>query len=169
MGGKTLKIGDVVANKKEFHASNKLIALNFVSMDKIAVSDKSKHNDKGYKYFTGFLDDNIIRPLCIVLSQMSGYIKYFDDGGKNRSFKIEDDNVLLIHNEVWNKTKKTRNIKFHSQPIYDEKYIKTKVKAFNDVINTFFQTISEIPKERNHYTSIAARNMDFVMKIDKKN
>ena len=34
---------------------------------------------------------------------MSGYLKYFDDGGKNISFKIEDDNVLVKYNEIWNK------------------------------------------------------------------
>ena len=64
--------------------------------------------------------------------------------------------------------KKALNIKFHSQPIYDEKYIKCKVKTFNNVINTVFSD-NEIPKERNHYTCIAAINIDSVMKIDKKN
>ena len=61
---------------------------------------------------------------------MSEYIKYFDGGGKNISFKFD--------NEIWNKIKKTLNIKFHSQPIYDEKYIRTKLKTFNDVIDTVF-------------------------------
>ena len=45
---------------------------------------------------------------------MSGYIKYFDDGGKNMSFKIEDDNIFLKHNKIWNKIKQTLNIKLHS-------------------------------------------------------
>ena len=38
---------------------------------------------------------------------MSGYIKYFDDGGKNMSYKIENDNVFFAYNEIWNKIKKT--------------------------------------------------------------
>ena len=83
------------------------------------------------------------------------------------SFKIEDDNVFLRYSEIWNKIEKTLNIKFHSQPIYDEKYIKTKVKTFSNVINTVFSN-NEIPKERNHYTCIAVINIDSVMKIDKK-
>ena len=91
---------------------------------------------KGSKYFVGYKEDDIIRPLCIVLPQMSGYIKYFDDGGKNMSFKNEDDDTFSKYDEIWNKIKMTLNIKFHSQPINDEKYIKTKVKTFNDVINT---------------------------------
>ena len=98
---------------------------------------------------------------------MSGYIKHFDDGGKNMSFKIEDDNTFLKYNEIWNKIKKTLNIKFHSLPIYDKKYIKTKVKTFNNVINIVFPD-NEIQKERNHYISIAAIYIYSVMKIDKK-
>ena len=48
---------------------------------------------------------------------------------------IEDDRVLVKYNEIWNKVKKTLNIKFHSMPVYDEKYIKAKVNEFNDVVN----------------------------------
>ena len=71
------------------------------------------------------------------------------------SFKIEDDNVLVKYNEIWDEIKMTLSIKLHSQPVYDEEYIKTKVKTFNEVINTVFSD-NEIPKERNHYTCIAA-------------
>ena len=60
------------------------------------------------------------------------------------------------------------NIKFHSQPIYDEKYIKTKVKAFDNVFNTFFSD-DKVPKESIHYICIAATSIASVMKIDKKN
>ena len=86
MSEKTLKFGDIVVNKKEFYASKQVIALNLVGTDKIVISDKFKHSNNGSKYFIGYLDDDIIRPLCIILPQMSGYIKYFDDGGKNMSF-----------------------------------------------------------------------------------
>ena len=60
---------------------------------------------------------------------MSDYIKYFDDGGKYMSFKTEDESVFFEYNEIWSKIKKKLGITFHSQPIYDEKYIKTKVKV----------------------------------------
>ena len=59
---------------------------------------------------------------------MSGYIKYFDNGGKNMSYEIEDKSVYLKYAEIWNKIKSVLNVKFHSQPIYDDKYIKIKVK-----------------------------------------
>ena len=61
----------------------------------------------------------------------------------------------------------TLGIKFHSRLIYDEKYIKTKVKTFNDVVNKVFSD-NEIQKERNHYICIAAINIDSVMKIHTK-
>ena len=48
---------------------------------------------------------------------MSEYIKYFDNGGKNMSFMIEDDSVLQKYNEIWNKIKNTLNIEFHSVSI----------------------------------------------------
>ena len=42
------------------------------------------------------------------------------------SFKIEDEDIYLKYNEFWNKIKNMLNIQFHSQPIYDDKYIKQK-------------------------------------------
>ena len=122
MNEQTLKFNDVVVNKKEFHASKQAIALSLVDTDKIVVSDKFKYSDDDSKYFIGYLDDDdVIRPLCIILPQVSGHIKYFDDGGKNMSFKMEDETLYLKYNEIWNRIKKTLNTKFHSQPIYDDK------------------------------------------------
>ena len=134
MSEKTLKFDNIEVNKKEFHPSKQAIDLNLVDIN-IVISDKFKHSDKGFKYFIGYKDDNIVRPLCIILPQMSGYIKYFENGGKNM---IEDDNVLVKYNEIWNNVKKTLNIKFYSMPVHDEKYTKAKVKEFNGVVNTNF-------------------------------
>ena len=168
MSKQTLKLGDIVVNKKEFYASKQAIALNLVNTNKIAVSHRVKHSDDGFKYFIGYLHgDDVIRPLCIILPQMSGYIKYFDNGGKNMSFKTEDESVYLTYTEIWNKIKNSLNLKFHSQLIYDDKYIKTKVKTFNNIINTLF-SVNEIPKERNHYICIAATCIDSVLRVGKK-
>ena len=117
MSKKTLKFDNVEVNKKEFHTSKQPIALDLVNVDQILISDKFKHSDTGFKYFIGYRDDNVIRPLCIILPQMSGYIKYFENGGKNMSFMIKDDSVLVKYNEIWNKFKKTLNTKFHTMPV----------------------------------------------------
>ena len=64
----TLKFGDTVVNKKEFHASKQEFVLNLVNTNKIVVSEKFKHSDDGFKYFIGYLhDDDVIRNLCIIL------------------------------------------------------------------------------------------------------
>ena len=127
MNKQILGFNDIVVNEKDFHASKKAIPLNLVNTNNIVISYRVKHNDDRYKYFIGYLhDDGVVRPLCVILTQMSGYIKYFENGGKNMSFKIEKESVYLKYPEIWNKIKSVLNVKFHSQPIYNEKYKKTK-------------------------------------------
>ena len=65
---------------------------------------------------------------------MSGYIKGFENSSKNMSFVIKDDDVLDNYYAIWIKIKKPLNRKFHSMPVYDEKYIKVEVREFNSVI-----------------------------------
>ena len=62
------------------------IELGLVTINQIVVSDKYKHSDEGFKYFIGYQEYEIVKPLCIILPQMSGYIKYFKNGGKNVYF-----------------------------------------------------------------------------------
>ena len=98
---------------------------------------------------------------------MSGYIKYFDNGRKNMSFVIKDNSVLDKYNKIWDKMKETLNINFHSMPVYDEKYVKVKVREFNGAIKTNFLG-EKIPKEKVHYACIACITIDSVMKMEKK-
>ena len=60
---------------------------------------------------------------------MSGYIKYFEYGGQNMSFLIKDDKVLEKYKQIWDVITNKLKIKFHSLPVYDKKYLKTKVRA----------------------------------------
>ena len=109
-----------------------------VNVDKVVVSDKFKHSDEVHKHFIGYQEGEIVEPLCIILPQMSGYIKCFEKGGKNMSFFVKDDHVLDKYNEIWDVIKKKLKIKFHSMPVYDEKYLKTKVREHDGVIKTKF-------------------------------
>ena len=109
-----LVFDDVVLSKKEFYENKKGIKLKDVHVDKIVVSNKVKVNDEINKVFIGYIDESVI-PLVILLPQMSSWIKYFENGGKNMCFKIEDDEVYLKYNEIWNKIKKLlENIKLSS-------------------------------------------------------
>ena len=130
------------------------------------MSHKFKHGDDGFKYFIGYKEGEIVKLLCIILPRMTGYIKYFENGGKNMSFAIKD--VLDKYNEIWDKIKEALSIKFHSMPAYDEKYIKAKVREFNGVIKTNFLS-DEVPKENKHYTCIACITIDSVMRMEKTN
>ena len=98
MSGNTLKFNNIRVNKKEFHKSKQAIDLDSVNVDQIVVSDKFKHSDDSFKYFIGYQEGEIVKPLCIILPQMNGYIKYFENGGKNMSFLIKDDEVLNKYN-----------------------------------------------------------------------
>ena len=86
MSGNTLKFNNIKLNKKEFHKSKWPIDLGSVTVDQIVVPDKFKHSDEGFKHFIGYKEGEIVKPLCIIIPQMSGYIKYFENGGKNMSF-----------------------------------------------------------------------------------
>ena len=77
MTEQTLKFDNIRVNKKEFHKSKQPIDLMSVNVDQIVVSDKFKHNKEGFKYFIGYQKNEIVKPLCIILRQMNGYIKYF--------------------------------------------------------------------------------------------
>ena len=99
---------------------------------------------------------------------MSGYIKYFENGSKNMSFLIKDDEVWDKYDKIWDVIKDKLGIKFHSEPVYKYKYLKTKVRQFDGVIKTNF--LGEgMPKENMYYTCIACITIDFVLRINKKN
>ena len=168
MSEKTLKFNNIRLNKKKFHKSKEPIDLLFVDLDQIVVSYKFKHNGKGFKHFIGYLEGEIVKPLCITLPQMSGYIKYFENGGKTMSFLIKDDKVWNKYDEIWDVIKDKLDIKFHSEPVYEYKYLKAKVREFDGVIKTNFLG-NDMPKENMHYTCIACITIDSVMRMEKKN
>ena len=138
-----------------------------VDLDQIVVSDKFKHNNEGFKYFIGYQEGEIVKPLCIILPQMSGYIKYFENGGKNMSFLIKDDKVWEKYENIWDVIKNKLGIKFHSKPIYEQKYLKAKIRELDVMIKTNFLG-NDTPKENMHYTCIAYITIDSVLKIGKK-
>ena len=77
MSEKTLKFDNITLDKKEFHKSKQPIDLDWVNVDQIVVSDIFKHSYDGFKNFIGYKEGETVKPLCIILPQMSGYIIYF--------------------------------------------------------------------------------------------
>ena len=101
MSKKTLTFNNIRVNKKEFYKSKEPIDLMSVNVDQIVISDKIKHNNKSFKYFIGYQAGEIVKPLCIILPQMSGHIKYFEYRNKNMFFYlIKDDEVEEKYKKV---------------------------------------------------------------------
>ena len=136
---KKLSFRDIEVSKKEFYESKIGLKLSEADVNKIVVSNKIKGNNDSSKVFIGYIDDisGIVKPLRLLLPQMSSWIKYFENDVKNMSFKKEDDEVYIKYISIWNKIKELLGgIKLSSDPIYDDQYIKTEVKTFSEVIKT---------------------------------
>ena len=156
MSSKKIKFGDKEVDKKKFYSSKEAILLDSVDLSKI------------YKYFCGCLNNDVIKPLCVILPQMNGYIKYFDNGGKNMSFVTDDEEVYRKYAEIWNVVKSHLKLKFAASPIRDDKYILAKLKTFKKKNITTFNNNNIVPTEKDHYICIPAINIDSVLRIDKK-
>ena len=83
MSLKKINFGDKEVDKKKFYSSKEAILLDSVDLSKIVVSSRYKINYTTHKFFRGYLNNNSIKPLYVILPQVDGYIKYLDDGGKN--------------------------------------------------------------------------------------
>ena len=142
MGLKKTKFGDKEVDKKECYSSKQAISLDSVDLDKIAVLKKLKINETTWKYLCGYLNNDVIQPFCVILPQMRGYIKYFDNNNKIMSFITEDEKAHNKYNEIW-------EVKYASDPIRDGKYIVTKLEIFNKVNKTIF----------NNHTSSTVKKM----------
>ena len=99
---------------------------------------------------------------------MMVYIKYFENDGKNMSLLIKDDKVREKYEEIWNVIKNKLGIKFHSEPVYEQKYLKAKVREYDSIIKTNFLG-NGVSKENTHYSCIACVTIDSVIKVNKKN
>ena len=118
MSEKKLKFNNIKLNRKEFHKSKETIDLLSVDVDQIVASYKFKH-------FIGYWEGEIVKTLCFFLPQMSGYIKYFENVSKNMSFFIKDNEVWDKYDKICDVIKDKLGIKFHSEPVYEYKYLKS--------------------------------------------
>ena len=169
MSGKSIKFDDKKINKSNFYKNKKLFSLSEIDINKILVSKKESYGTKNLlKYFIGYNDGDVIRPLCILLPQMIGYVKHFDIN-KTMSFKVSDNELLKKYNQIWERVGNVLNIEFDSEPVYGDvvKYIKTKIKMHGDRVNTNFQG-KKVPKENASYKCISLIMLDSVIRVNKK-
>ena len=153
---------------KKIYSSKQAVSLDSVDLNKVVVSKKWKINDTAYKYICGYLNNDTIQTLCVILPQMDGYIKYFDDGGKNRSSVTDDEIIYEKYNEIWEVIRNLLKVDFTVGPVRDDIYLVAKFKIFNKINRTTFNNNNDIPIERNHYICIPVIDIDSVIKTDKR-
>ena len=137
--------------KSNFYKNKKLFKIDDINIDKILFSIKEPYGtNKSIKYFFGYNDDDVIRPLCIKLPQMIGYVKFFESN-KTMSIIAIDNKLLEKYNLIWKKFRSLLNIKFDRRPIYgdNDKYIKKKIKIYGKNTITNFRD-KKCLKKKHH-------------------
>ena len=111
MSGKNIIFYDKKIQKGNFYKNKKLFNIYDTDVSKILISKKEPYGKKSsLKYFLGYNDD-VIRPLCIKLPQMIGYVKCFDST-KTMSSKVNDNNLLKKYTKIWKEISSLVNIQF---------------------------------------------------------
>ena len=130
MNGKNTNFDNKKIEKSNFYNKNKKIFnIDDIDVNKILVSKKEQYGKyNSFKYFIGYNDNDVIRPLYLGLSQMTGYINKFDENKITMSLMVKDKQLLKNYNKIWKKIERLMSIDFNSKITYgdDDRYIKTK-------------------------------------------
>ena len=121
------------------------------------------------KYFIGYNDEeDVIRPLLLKIPQMIRYSKEFN-GSTTMSLRVDDSKLFKKYCKIWKTIRSLLGIEFDSEPVYGDidSYIKTKVKMYDDRVNTNFQG-KEVPKIDATYKCLSLIMLDSVVKVGKK-
>ena len=119
----TVNFEDKKVNKKDFYKNKKPYDFYDIDTEKILVSKKEPYGKKGsIKYFVGYNDEDVIRPLCVKFPQMIGYVKNFD-GNKMMSFRVNDEKMLKKYNKIWDTIADLLDVQFNPVYVDNEKYI----------------------------------------------
>ena len=138
--GKNINFNDKKIEKNNFCKNKKVFQIDDIDVNKILVSKKEPYGTKNaLKYFIGYNDNDVIRPLYARLPQMTAYAKTFNEY-VTMSFRVNNNQLLKNYNKIWEKIKQLMRIDFGSKPVYgdDDKYMKTKIKIYADSIITNF-------------------------------
>ena len=114
---KKIKISDFykIKNKKIFN-------IDGIDVNKILVSKKVSYGkNNSFKYFIGYNDNDIIRPLFVKLPQMTSYINKFKDKKtkittSTMSLMVKDKQLFKNYNKIWEKIESLMRKKFDSKP-----------------------------------------------------
>ena len=130
MSRSSINFNDEKIKKYDFYKNKKIFNIDNIDVNKILVSKKETYGKyNSFKYFLGYNDNGVIRPLYLLLSQMTSYINKFDKNKITMSLMIKDKQLFKNYNKIWKKIEKLMDIDFNTKPTYgdddDDKYIKT--------------------------------------------
>ena len=152
-----------------FYKNKAINNIEDINVNNILVSKKEPYGNKNlFKCFIGYNDNDIIRPLCMRLPQMTGYARKFDENA-TMSFIVKNKQLFKKYTKIWETIEGLMKINFESKPVYgdDNKYIKTKIKTYADSIITNFHN-KKMPKEKAPWTCLSIIMIDSVIKANKK-
>ena len=155
--------------KSTFYKNKAINNIEDINVNNILVSKKEPYGDKNsFKNFIGYNDNDIIRPICIRLSQMTGYARKFDENA-TMSFLVKYKQLLKKYTKIWETTEELMKINFESKPVYGEdvKYIKTKIKMYAGSLITNLHD-KKMPKEKAPCKCLSIIMIDSVIKANKK-
>ena len=136
MSERNIAFNDKKTRKSTFYKNKTKNNIEDIDVNNILVSKLEPYSEKNLcKYFIGYNDNDIIRPLCIRLPQMTGYARKFDENAA-MSFVVKDKQLLKNYTQIWEIIEKLMKTNFESKPVYcdHDKYIKTKIKTYADSI-----------------------------------
>ena len=117
MSGKNIDFAGKKNKKSNFYKIKKVFQIDYIDVNKILFSKIEPYGTKNsFKYFIGYNDNDVIRPLCIRLPQMTGYARKFDENA-TMSFKANNKQLLKNYNKIWEKVEKLMKIDFESKPV----------------------------------------------------
>ena len=152
MSEKTINFGDKKINKKDFYNNKKQFNVEDTDINKILISKPETYENNLRKYIIGY-NDNTISPLQLFLPKMTGYLNIFKDGTRKMSFFTNNNEFLERYTAIWEKISDLVNKKFNNDPIYNNKYINTKIRSYNNDIITNFcnidNKINKLPEKTN--------------------
>ena len=169
MSIKNVNFGDKKSKKSDFYKNKKVTRIDDIDANKILVSKEEPYGTKNsFKYFIGYNDNDVIRPLCIKLPQITGYVRK-SEGNATMCFKVSDKQLLEKYNQIWKRVGKLLKIEYDSEPVYgdSDKCIKTKIKIYAGSIITNFQD-KKMPKEKAPCKCLSIIMLDSVIKAKKK-
>ena len=165
MNRKTINFNNKKIKKSDFY---KIFNIDDIDVNKILVSKKEQYGKyNSFKYFIGYNDNDVIRPLYLWLSQMTGYINKFDENKITMSLMVKGKQLLKNYNKISTKIERLFSIDFNCKSTYDDKYIKAKIKTYADIIITNFHN-KKMPKEKVPCKCLLIIMLDSVIESDEK-